>query len=382
VIRRLWVRDFVRVKDLDLELGPGLTVLTGGSGEGKSLVLEALAFGLGEVGGGREAASRLVRRGADTVEVRLEVDTTWGRLRHRLAEAGIPASVLEDERLLLSRSLDRAGRSRLRAGDRTMSLATLRAVGAALVERFRQGQAQRLVDPVAQRELLDGCAGLQGDVSDYASDREQVLELVRRRDALVADEARLREAHAASDDERRALAGLAPEVGEFEALLDEQLQLEAFEAQRRWVVEALLALDDREGSPLERLRAACTRLDRVDGLGGLRLVFADGIGLLDEAAASLEAALGQLGGEPGRLEWVRERRSEYHALARRLGTAPEALAARWADLDGARLEALVRSRQAADASLTRRQAAPRGGRGVGGGGERGPGRPGAARGSL
>jgi DNA repair protein RecN (Recombination protein N) len=351
-ITRLSIHDFVLVERLDLDLRGGLNVLSGGSGEGKTLIVRALEFLFAGQPYGRASAARWVRQGAAEARVEARVEGATPALLAALREAGVARP--DGGALVISRALDRAGRSRCEAGGQALPLPALRAVGQALVEVFGQGEAAGLTNDGRQRALLDAAASSSASARDYAQARGRALDLARERDAVAADEARLREDGARARDDRAALDALAPEPGEYEALVEEGERLGERELELQQLGATVALLDDDEGAACDRLRQALARLGRVEDakLDPAREAIEQALSLATDAAGAVRRAQEQAELDGERVEAVRERLASFRALARRLRLAPEALAARRSALSGGDdPEALAERRERLDASL-------------------------------
>src|SRR5438477_768666 len=196
----LWIRDVVLIEALDLSIGPGLTVLTGETGAGKSILLDALGLALGA-----RAEARLVRPGAAaaSVSAAFAVPTDHPALA-LIAEAGIA----NEESLVLRRSLGADGRSRAFVNDQPVSVGLLRQLGDSLVEIQGQFDERGLLDPGTHRFLLDAFAGLAAEAAAVA----QAHAGWREADAALA--------HASEEAERAQAeaAELKGDVAELEAL--------------------------------------------------------------------------------------------------------------------------------------------------------------------
>src|SRR3954465_804576 len=157
MLARLSIRDIVLIERLDIEFAPGLAVLTGETGAGKSILLDAFALALG----GRGDAG-LVRHGAEQGQVTAMFDIPKNHPAAKiLAENG-----LDDTGEMILRRVQLAdGRTRAFINDQAISVQTLKAVGAALVEIHGQHDERALVDAATHRRLLDAFAGLEKDVS-------------------------------------------------------------------------------------------------------------------------------------------------------------------------------------------------------------------------
>ena len=149
MLRRLSVKNFAIVDDLEIELAAGLTVVTGETGAGKSILVDALAL----LAGGR-GSSELVREGATRLSVSGEFESDPA-LRRLLAEAGLPA---ESDTVLVRRELSADGRGRAFVEDEPASIRTLARVGERLVSIHGQNSEQELVEAEAALELLDSFA--------------------------------------------------------------------------------------------------------------------------------------------------------------------------------------------------------------------------------
>ena len=312
MLQALSIRDVVLIERLELSFGPGLGVLTGETGAGKSILLDALGLALGV-----RAEARLVRHGADQAVVSATFDTSEESAAF-LAEHGLPQ---EDDVLILRRVVTRDGKSRAFINDQAVSVTLLKSLGDELVEIHGQFESQRLLSPVNHRRLLDAYGGL-------GSDCQKTGDLYRQwRDAAQAfDDAREQLAAARRDEEflRHAVAELdklAPKLGEDAELAESRTLMMHGEK----LTEALgLALDGLSASDGAEagLRTAMRQLEPVADKAGGRLEPA--IAALDRAAieaaeglALLEKASSELDLDPARLELVEERLFALRAAARK-----------------------------------------------------------------
>ncbi len=330
----LGIRDIVLIEAADLEFRPGLNVLTGETGAGKSILLDALGLVLGWRG-----RADAVRVGAETGEVtaefRLRADHP---ARAVLAEAGLPAG----ETLLLRRTVAADGRKQAYANDRRVTVETLRALSEGLVELHGQQDDRGLHDPRSHRAMLDAFAGLEPDVAALRALWAARLAAARRleeAEAAAAEAARDAEYlnHASAELDR-----LAPEPGEDEALDTRRRRLQAGARIREDVARAAQALgaEGAEGRMFDALRWLEDAAPQAEGtldaaLDGLGRALAE----LGEAARAVELALEGFEADPAELERVEERLFAIRALARKHQVLPDALAA-LAGTFRARLEAL------------------------------------------
>jgi DNA repair protein RecN (Recombination protein N) len=318
MLRSLDIRDVLIIDRLGLELGPGLNVLTGETGAGKSILLDALGFVLGWRG-----RAELVRQGAAQGEVTAVFDLPAGHAaRAVLADAGIEA---EDE-LILRRMNAVDGRKTAWVNDRRVSGEVLRELSDHLVELHGQHDDRGLLNPRGHRALLDAFAGL-----DLAALRAAWVARREAKGALAEAEAALARASAEEDYLRHAVAELDklnPEPGE-EATLDARRRLMQGAARiREDVARALAALseDGAEGRMRDALRWLDGAAERAEGrLDGAMDALNRALIELGEAQGGVERTLEALDFDPGELERVEERLFAIRALARKHGVLPDDL---------------------------------------------------------
>ena len=204
MLRSLNIRDFVIVEQLELEFAAGFTVLTGETGAGKSILIDALALAVGERGD-----ASVVRQGAERAEIAAEFDTAGLPLLKRWLDENELAG--EDDAYLVRRVIDSGGRSRAFINGRSVTATQLREAGAFLIDIHGQHENQSLLRGTAQRELLDAYAGLAESVAAvsvawraWQSARNQRAALETNAAAFAAEreelEARLRELDALKFD--------------------------------------------------------------------------------------------------------------------------------------------------------------------------------------
>ncbi|HZV57360.1 MAG TPA: DNA repair protein RecN [Sphingobium sp.] len=318
----LSIRNIVLIEALDLAFSGGLTVLTGETGAGKSILLDALGLALGA-----RAESALVRAGADQASVTATFDppAPGTALAALLAQNDIAQE--PGEPLLIRRTLKADGGSRAFLNDQPCSAALLRDVGAALVEIHGQHDERGLLNPRGHRALLDAFAGLDtGAVAAAHAAWEAARDqLAAARDALEnAAKERDYLAHAVAE-----LDGFAPEPGEEEVLAAERAAMQ----KGARLTEDLAMLDSLLGGSegaLSRLRQAARRLDRI---APEHADLADALAAFDRAvieASEAEDALARaneaLAVDPARLDAIETRLFDLRALARKHQVEADALA--------------------------------------------------------
>ncbi len=323
MLRHIHVRNFAIVDEVQVELSGGLTVMTGETGAGKSILVDALGLLLGE-----RAGSEVIRPGAE----RAELSALFDLGQSPQAQALLASQALEDAsgECLLRRVIAREGPSRAYVNGRPVTLTTLRELGALLVDIHGQHEHQNLLRPGTQRELLDAFGG-----------HEALLERVAQAHAawrVTAERlAALREADA-SRNQRIEL--LRYQVGELEALRPEAGEWERIEAEHRRLSHAgrlielcqgaLQALYEGEGETLygglSHVNALLEQGRRSDA--GLE----PALELLRQAEVLLHEGVDQLRGyvqglelDPERLADVEARLGSLHDAARKYRVPPEGL---------------------------------------------------------
>jgi DNA repair protein RecN (Recombination protein N) len=323
MLARLSIRDIVLIERLDIEFSRGLAVLTGETGAGKSILLDAFALALG----GRGDAG-LVRHGAEQGQVTAVFDVPKG---HRAA-AILAANGLEDDGEMILRRVQFAdGRTRAFINDQAISVQTLKSVGAVLVEIHGQHDERALVDAATHRRLLDAFAGLEKDVVAL----EQLWE-ARRRATTALDEHRAGMERAAREADylRHAsdeLKALAPRDGEETALAERRtvmMQGEKIATDLRDAQDAVSG----DHSPIAALSAAVRRLERRAAASPALVEPAVkaidiAINALEDAGQHLAAALHAADFDPLELERIEERLFALRAASRKYSTPVDALAA-------------------------------------------------------
>ncbi|GAB2452531.1 DNA repair protein RecN [Nocardioides hungaricus] len=320
-----------------LELGAGLTVITGETGAGKTMIVTALGLLLG----GR-ADSGAVRTGAKTA--RVEGVVRVGDLAEFAAAVEDAGGEVEDDRVVLARTVSAEGRSRAFVGGASVPVSSLAGVAEPLVAVHGQSDQHRLLRARAQREALDRFGGeaLAGLLRTYA-DRYRRLEVVERElDEVVAT---ARERAQEADLLRFGIdevETVAPEPGEDAALAAEEARLGFADTLRTAAEQAREALSSEQGDPdaLATTSAARTLLDGVREhdaeAGELADRLAEITYLLSDLAADVASYAARIDTDPARLAAVSERRAALTALTRKYGeTIDEVLA--WSERSTTRL---------------------------------------------
>lgn len=321
MIAEMRIRDFAVVEELSVPLSPGLNVVTGETGAGKSIMVDALGLLLG----GRASASS-VRTGSERAVVEGVVDLTeLDRVARGLAEMGVADD--DEPHLVLRREVRAEGRSRSWINDSPVTARALRQVGGMLVDIHGQHEHQRLLSGEYQQEVLDafgGCAELAGQVGD-AFRRAAGL-----RKRLAGVESRRRELESRADFLRFQLGEIDAanlEPGEDERLRIETARLANAETLARESGSLHDLLHAGEGAVTDRLADATARLRRLSetdpGLAPLHGALEDAYHRVTDAAGELAAYGAGIEHDPARLETLRERDAFLHGLKRKYGATVE-----------------------------------------------------------
>jgi DNA repair protein RecN (Recombination protein N) len=358
MLTELRVRDLAVIADVTLPLAPGLNVLTGETGAGKSLLVDALALLLGE-----RASGDVVRPGAQktVVEGAFELGAALDRLRAPLAALGVES---EDGVLVVKREVQAEGRSRAWVNGSPAAVGVLTRLGALLVDLHGQHETQSLLRPEVQRDLLDAFAGAAVERAAVRDAHARLTDAEQRAAELLAQQDEVRRKADYLRHVVDEIAQAAPRIGE-----DDQLA-----AQARRLAHA------------EEIGRLCRELEQAAGTGGLARATKLVTGLarlepaaarwqelvdaafanLEELSAEARALASGLDADSGRLAEVEQRRDVLHRLFQKYGpTVADVLAtrdrsARELDLlDSAELDLreLAERRDAAAADLKRACAA-------------------------
>jgi len=323
MLRTLRVRDLALIEELELVLEPGLNVITGETGAGKSILLQALDVALG----GRPDAD-LVRTGAEEAAVEALFANVPVPARERLVGAGIPAEDGEDE-LLVRRVIARGGRTRAYVNGALGSLALLRELAPHLLRVYGQDEHQALRRVESHRELLDAVGGLGRTLEEM---RARHGRLVAARQAIAAahadtEAARERAEMLRAQAEELVRAALVP--GEEEALGAERARLVHAERLAVLATGAEEGLYSGEGAVIEVLGRALVALREAAGLDAslepVRALLESSLAELEEAGQSLGRYARELTPDASRLEAVEERLAQLARLKRKFAGTVEDL---------------------------------------------------------
>jgi len=352
MLARLSIRDIVLIEKLDIDFSAGLSVLTGETGAGKSILLDALSLALGARGD-----ASLVRHGAAQGQVSAVFDVP----RNHPARAILADNAIDDDGDIILRRVQTAdGRTRVFVNDQPSSVALMRDIGRALVELHGQHDERALVDPAAHRDLLDAFGGHVGEVQMCARAWRDWRDCEAR---LAEHGARVQAAAREADYLRASVAELSrldPQPGEETELAEVRTAMMRAEKIASEIKDAQDVLSG-PNSPLPQLASLLRRLQRksTEAPGMLDDVLKsldEALIHLDAAQSGVDAALRATEFDPQKLERSEERLFSLRAAARKfsvavddLASARDTMAADLADLDAGEEKLAALKKQAADA---------------------------------
>ncbi len=317
-LKRIVLRDFVIVSELDLDLAQGFTVLTGETGAGKSILVDALQL----VTGGR-ADVGVIREGASRTDVSAEFDTTTA------LDAWLETSGYEmGDNLLLRRTVDTQGKSRGWINGSPATATQLREIGEQLLDIHGQHAWQSLTRPEAVRGLLDAYARVSTGVLSqlwhrYREAQNELSSALAARETLQRERERLAWQIGEVDK-------LGPQPDEWEELNTEHGRLSNAQALLDAAQGALLSLDNEEGSALAAIYSAQQTLQQQEHVEpyfkGLGEVLASSLAQVEDAVHSLRTYQRKTELDPQRLSELDERMALWLSLARRYKRLPAELA--------------------------------------------------------
>lgn len=367
MLHTLHIQNLALIERAEVRLAEGLTVISGETGGGKSLLITALKLLRGE-----KAPGSLVRHGQDELQVDGEFRLGKGPRSATVAQLvqQLCGGRIDDDLLLVTRIVDRQGKSRVRIGGKPATLTALRELGAFLLEIHGQGDSRALMRPEIQCETLDAFAGTTKLRLEFAA----ALAAARTLRTRLEDSAR-------GDRERRqrleflrfqhaAMTELRLGEGELDELEQEHQVLANLDSMRLQLDEALGLLQDGDDNAVDRLARAARAVQQAAAIDRRLEEAAEQMAQIEDLVADvcrkLQSGQARLELDPSRLAAVQERLDEIHAALKRFGpterdlrdnlarTAAELQAAEEANADPETLTAELRAATEAAAAVGRK----------------------------
>lgn len=319
MLRELHIRNYAVVESLSLEFFPGFSVLSGETGSGKSILVDALGIVLG----GR-ASPDVIRTGQNRATVSAVFEAS-GAVKSWLEESGLDGAA--EKEVILRREIQAEGKNRLLVNDQPVTLAAIRNLALRLVHIHGQNEHVSLLQRDAQLELLDQFAGVEAQLAGVGEIYRRRRELQREVDDLSQSEQERLRAIDLIRFQVEELKNARLEPGEDARLEEERRRLGNMEKLRAAASAAFDGLYEEEGSALARLAAAEKSLEelaRYDASTGAYLEpLASARASIEDFASFLRTYLGKLEADPARLEEVEDRLALIDRLKRKYGKSIE-----------------------------------------------------------
>jgi DNA repair protein RecN (Recombination protein N) len=319
-LEEISIRSLGVIESSNIEFKPGLTVLTGETGAGKTMVLTALGLVLGS-----KSDSDLVRQGQERAIVTGKFAVPKD-LAAQIIDAG---GEVEEESVVISRTVSTAGKSRVLVGGVVSSAAAVSSFASSLVEIHAQSSSSKLTKPGVARELLDRFAGV--DLTAYQQTFDQYQQMLRRindlKEQLSQADRQIAELSELADE----FAKLNPKSGELVEIEDEIAKLGSVEVLNQAVSAALNLFENEDLSAVNMLQQIRKSLDQVNGkdkqLDAITERYTESLLNLQDISSDLTSYLSQLEADPNRFERLQDRKASLNSLLKRYGKGSDKEAA-------------------------------------------------------
>ena len=319
-LEEISIRSLGVIESSNIEFKPGLTVLTGETGAGKTMVLTALGLVLGS-----KSDSDLVRQGQERAIVTGKFAVPKD-LAAQIIDAG---GEVEEESVVISRTVSTAGKSRVLVGGVVSSAAAVSSFASSLVEIHAQSSSSKLTKPGVARELLDRFAGV--DLTAYQQTFDQYQQMLRRindlKEQLSQADRQIAELSELADE----FAKLNPKSGELVEIEDEIAKLGSVEVLNQAVSAALNLFENEDLSAVNMLQQIRKSLDQVNGkdkqLDAITERYTESLLNLQDISSDLSSYLSQLEADPNRFEKLQDRKASLNSLLKRYGKGSDKEAA-------------------------------------------------------
>ena len=319
-LEEISIRSLGVIESSNIEFKPGLTVLTGETGAGKTMVLTALGLVLGS-----KSDSDLVRQGQERAIVTGKFAVPKD-LAAQIIDAG---GEVEEESVVISRTVSTAGKSRVLVGGVVSSAVAVSSFASSLVEIHAQSSSSKLTKPGVARELLDRFAGI--DLTAYQQTFDQYQQILRRindlKEQLSQADRQIAELSKLADE----FAKLNPKSGELVEIEDAIAKLGSVEVLNQAVSAALNLFENEDHSAVNMLQQIRKNLDQVNGkdkqLDAITERYTESLLNLADISSDLSSYLSQLEADPNRFEKLQDRKASLNSLLKRYGKGSDKEAA-------------------------------------------------------
>ena len=360
MLRQLTIRNIALIDQLALTFQPGMTTLTGETGAGKSILIDAIGLVLGE-----RANMNLLRSGTQSGEVSGEFiinpDSEAARLLHDKGLEHPDDLPDEPQTLLIRRKLGKDGRSRAWVNDRPATTSVLRDLSVFLLDIHGQHQNQKLTHPAHQARVLDQYAGLESAVRDLQQTAQTLSQALSEREQQREQEQALADRSALLAFQLEEIERIDPQPDEFNQLHDQLKRLSRMEQWRETLAGQIATLYEDEGNAHDRIGQASSALTSVADLDPAIEAMLEALDQAQiqvaEVADSLIDRLSNAEHDSEQIETIQNRLDALHQLARKHKIAPEALDAHIEQLraEQATLQAREHDSQALDERIEQLQ---------------------------
>lgn len=315
MLKTLQIKDYALIENIEVEFGKGLNIITGETGAGKSILIDAMGLLLGE-----RASTEVVRKGSAKSVVEGIFDIAGNKKVKKLLEVN---NIDCDSELIVRREVSVKGSNRCFLNDTPVTLNLIKEAGDLLVDLHGQHEHQSLLRTETHIEMLDEFSGIEKLLSEYSDSYWRMLELIREKKELSEKEHLLREKKEIYEFQIKEIDAVSPMPDEEEKLLDELKILENSEKLLELTNEIYSSLYDDEDSVYDRLVSV---RNKISDLSGIDKQFAEKEGecesaltLLNDISAFIRSYKERIDLEPERLEEVRERLGALNLLKKKYG---------------------------------------------------------------
>lgn len=321
MLKTLLIKNYALIEEIEVEFESGLNIITGETGAGKSILIDALSLVLGE-----RANSDVIRKGAD----KAVVEALFGISGNRRVKGFIQAQDLEiDDELILRREISAKGHNRCFINDTPVALSIMQAVGDLLVDLHGQHDHQSLLRTETHIDLLDDFGGLAGLREEYAASYDRLTRLFQDQEELHARERQLRERKDLYEFQIQEIDALGPQRGEEEALESELKILENSEKLFDATSHLHQMLYEGEQAVYDQLVLARNQLEdlsRIDrSFEEVRNECASAVAIIGEVAKFIQSYNSKIEFSPERLEQIRDRLGKLALLKKKYGGSVDAI---------------------------------------------------------